>query len=270
MSEMKGEFRSKYGNNEYATAPGKVSCAPTLRFFAGMIFGPLIELWFKARQGKCTDAVWLDGSNWLAEIFENAGGRIVVEGLENLDKVDGPCVFVANHMSTLETFLLPGMIRPRKPVTFVVKRGLTALPVFGPIMRSRNPIVVDRVNPREDLVTVLTEGVARLGVGISVIIFPQSTRSMHFEPEHFNSIGIKLALKGGVPIIPIALKTDAWGQGRKIKELARIRPELPARFRFGEPVRPEGRGRVEHANICKFIDRTLAEWRIVEPITKSV
>lgn len=256
------QMPDKYGRASYSTRPGiRPALWPTPYFLLGTLLGPMTWLWYIAKRQKLDDLAWVRGSVWLADIFENTGCKIIAEGLENLENVDGPCVFIANHMSTLETFVLPGMIRPHMPVTFVVKKSLTTMPVFGPIMRSRNPIVVGRTNPREDLTTVLEEGTKRLADGISVIVFPQHTRSLDFDPQQFNSIGVKLALKANAAIVPIALKTDAWGQGKKIKELGAIRPELPACFRFGKPLKATGRGKAEHSQICQFIQESLAEWK---------
>ncbi|MEZ4662244.1 MAG: 1-acyl-sn-glycerol-3-phosphate acyltransferase [Caldilineaceae bacterium] len=75
-----------------------------------------------------------------------------------MEKVDGPCVFIANHMSTLETICLPGVIQPYKDCTFIVKRGIVEYPVFKHLMIARDPVVVDRKNWAEDLKVVLEEG----------------------------------------------------------------------------------------------------------------
>ena len=187
---------------------------PSLSFYSRLFLGPVRWLCRRASQGRCDDAAWVYASIWTADLMERMGCPIEVEGMDAINAVDGPCLFVANHMSTLETFMLPGMIRPRRPVTFVVKKSLTTMPFFGAVMRSRDPIVVGRVNPREDLSAVLNGGVERLKKGVSIIVFPQSTRSSVFDERHFNSIGVKLARRAGVPIVPLALKTDAWGQGK--------------------------------------------------------
>lgn len=262
MKYASGIMPEKFGAHSYISpSPAEPAALPTPRFLLGIAAGPLIWLWLKARQSKCDDIAWANGSVWVADLFEAMGGRIIVAGLEHVAALQQPCVFIANHMSTLETFLLPGMIRPLRPVTFVVKKSLTTMPIFGPVMRSREPVVVERKNPRADLAAVMKEGVDKLTRGISVIVFPQHTRSLKFDAEGFNSIGVKLAARAEAPVIPLALKTDAWGQGKKIKELGKIRPDLPARFKFGPALRVSGNGKREHAVISQFICDTVANWQ---------
>ena len=232
---------------------------PSLAFYLRM-FPPVARLCLKARRGECDDVAWVRESAAVARALESVGCVLRVEGLDRLAAVQGPCVFVANHMSTLETFVLPSIIRPRRSVTFVVKRSLTTMPGFGHVMRSRDPIVVDRVNPRADLAAVLDGGAERLARGVSIVVFPQSTRALRFDPARFNTIGVKLARRAGVPLVPLAVKTDAWGQGRLIKDFGAIQPELPVHFRFGEPLRVDGPGKAEHAAVCAFIGAALEEW----------
>jgi 1-acyl-sn-glycerol-3-phosphate acyltransferase len=134
-------------------------------------------------------------------------------------------------------------------------------PIFGPILGTRKPIVVGRVNAREDLRTVLEEGQKRLSQNISVIIFPQTTRSPEFDAQKFNTLGVKLAKRASVPVIPVALKTDAWGIGRKFKDLGKICPIKPVRMCFGKPLDIKGSGKQNHNTIVEFISGKLEEWR---------
>ena len=60
----------------------------------------------------------------------------------------------------------------------------------------------------------MEEGSERLKKGKSVLIFPQKTRSEIFNPKEFNSLGVKLAKKNNVPVIPMAVLTDAWVKER--------------------------------------------------------
>ena len=132
-------------------------------------------------------------------------------------------------------------------------------------MRSRNPVAVSQTNPREDLVTMLKEGTERLKRGISIIVFPQGARTATYIPEEFNTIGVKLAHRAGVPIVPLALKTDAWGNGRIIRDFGRIDPTKKVHFAFSEPLRVEGRGTEQHQAVLDFIGGKLAEWQSEAP-----
>lgn len=214
----------------------------------------------KALQGIYPAEKWAESSFEIVRALENIGTIISITGLENMRKFEGPAVFIANHMSTLETFVLPCIIQPIKPVTFVVKQSLVDTPVFGPIMRSRDPILVGRTNPREDLKAVLDGGTRKLQTGQSIVIFPQSTRSFTFKPEEFNTLGIKLALKANVPVVPIALKTDAWGIGKIAKDFGPIDPGKKVHFAFGEPMSIQNRGAEEHQKIINFISKKLDQW----------
>jgi len=215
----------------------------------------------KALKGVYPAEKWAESSFEILRALENIGTSISITGMDNMRAFDGPAVFIANHMSTLETFVLPCIIQPVKPVTFVVKQSLIDTPVFGPIMRSRDPILVGRTNPREDLRTVLEGGTKKLQAGQSIVIFPQSTRSFIFMPEDFNTLGIKLALKAHVPAVPIALKTDAWGIGKLVKDFGPIDTRKKVNFAIGEPMTIQNRGTEEHQKIIAFISEKLGHWQ---------
>ena len=216
-----------------------------------------------AQAGLYNSDAWITSSVDIRAAMEKCGTKITVEGFGNFKNIDGPCVFVGNHMSTLETFVLPGLIRPFRPVNFVVKESLLRYPVFQHVMRSRDPIVVERKDPRADFTAVMQGGVANLSKGISVIVFPQSTRMPGISRQHFNSMGVKLARKANVPVVPVALRTDAWGMNGLfglLKDHGPIHPEIPVNFRFGKPLVIEGNGKAEHEEVYSFIENSLAEW----------
>ena len=214
----------------------------------------------QAIKGVYDTKAWSDSSFFIFRFIEKAGGIFSISGMENLEKDPGPVVFICNHMSTLETMILPCLIAPHREVTFVVNDTLVRHPLFGHVMRSRDPIVVGRTDPRKDFEEVMTKGPELLAKGSSIIIFPQSTRSLVFNPEEFNSLGVKLAKKAGVRVIPVALKTDFWGQGKFIKELGPLDSRKTIRFRFGESFPVTGNGKTENQKIIDFILSSLAEW----------
>jgi 1-acyl-sn-glycerol-3-phosphate acyltransferase len=204
---------------------------------------------------------WTDSSIEILRFIEKSGGVFHITGMDNFKKVQGSVLFISNHMSTLETMILPCIIGPHKELTFVVKESLVKHPLFGDVMRSRNPIVVGRTDPRKDLEAVMNEGTEKLKNGISIIIFPQSTRSVEFKPEEFNSLGVKLAKKAGATVIPIALKTDFWGNGKIIKELGPLDHNKHIHIKFGEPMQITGNGKEENQKIIDFIKSSLEEWK---------
>ena len=194
------------------------------------------------------------------EALESVGVEFEVTGIEHLKNVDGPCLIVGNHQGTLETMILPGIIQPFLEVTCVVKQSLVNYPVFKHVLRSRNPIAVSQTNPRADLKLMLSGGQERLAAGVSLFVFPQGERSLVFDPNQFNSIGVKLAGRADVPIIPLALKTDAWPVGEILSDVGLIDASKKVHFAFGEPLHVEGRGAEENATIIAFIEEKLQLW----------
>lgn len=213
-----------------------------------------------ARAGKYDAAEWERSSMNIFKLLEKAGARINIEGLDNIRNAEGPVVFISNHMSTMETMIFPGIINPIKKVTFVVKDNLITHPIFKDIMIARKPIVVSRSNSREDLLKVLNEGKEILASGKSIIIFPQSTRYTDFDPSKFNSLGIKLAIKAGCSVIPVAIKTDFWANGKLVKDLGPLRRKEPVHISFGKALKPEGKGKAEHEKVIDYITQHLKEW----------
>lgn len=232
---------------------------PGVHFYGRATYQVFRAAWL-ARGGRYTSDEWIHDSHHIMRGLERVGVRITVCNPGVFQRIDGPCVVVGNHMSTLETFLLPGIIQPRNAFTFVVKQALVQMPVFRHVMRSRDPIVVGRSNPRDDFRIMLEEGSARLQQGISIVVFPQTTRTTTFNPAQFNSIGVKLARKAKVPVIPLALRSDAWGQGKWIKDAGRIDPERPVHMVFGEPIHVTGQGREAHEQVVAFIRQHFQEW----------
>jgi 1-acyl-sn-glycerol-3-phosphate acyltransferase len=263
MDRLSADESLRFVEGAYRTVPGGRSVPA--RIFPGARFYSRVAriVWRAGRaasRGNYDDEAWRRSSLDVFRAFERVGGVVEIEGVDRFSGIGGPCVFIGNHMSTLETFLLPSIIVPSKRVTYVVKRSLVEYPVFGHVMRSRDPIVVGRTNPREDLTAVLEGGAGRLGEGISIVVFPQTTRTEIFDPAAFNSIGIKLAKRARVPVVPVALKTDAWGNGRLFKDFGKIDPARVAHFAFGQPLLVQGSGADEHQLVIDFIREHLRMW----------
>ena len=231
-------------------------------YFVGGYISEVLRSRKLALKGLYDYDAWSESSYRIFKFIEGCGGRFHLRGLENINSSLGPTVFISNHMSVLETFIFPCIIGPHLPFTFVVKESLVKHAIFGPVMRSRNPIVVKRINPREDFQEVLREGKKLLASGISVVIFPQSTRNVDFVPEEFNSMGVKLAKAANVPIIPVAIKTDFWGNGKIIKDVGSVNRNSQIHMTFGRSFKVNGIGKDEHKSIVDFIGSNIELWKI--------
>ena len=149
---------------------------------------------------------------------EQFGIKVTLDGWKNRTAHDGPVVYLCNHMSTLETILLPPILLTYSPFNVVVKASLSHLPFLEKAAVHMGLVPIGRKSPREDLMTIFREGCERIGKGNSMLIFPQGSREKVFARKGYSSIGAKLAEKAGVPVMPIAVKTDC------------------------EPTRPSGKG----------------------------
>ncbi len=193
-------------------------------------------------------------------LAEQCGAEFHIEGLDNLANLEQAPVIIGNHMSLLETISIGAMTSNRRKATFVIKKDLLKVKFFGKILKGLQAIPILRKNPKEDFKIILKSGCELLNKGISVIIFPQSTRSAEFIPEQFSSIGIKLAKKANAPIIPLALKTDFIENGKYLRNLGPLNRSKKIYFKFGKPINVLGNGKEQHKYIIDFIQKSLKEW----------
>jgi 1-acyl-sn-glycerol-3-phosphate acyltransferase len=141
--------------------------------------------------------VWI-GRTWISWIFRTCGVRVVAEGLDNVDRTRS-YVFMSNHQSVLDI----GALVLTLPVNwrFVAKRELTWVPFFGWALGLSDQIVIDRGN-RASAMRSLSRAAERVRGGISVIVFPEGTRSPTGRMREFKSGGFHLAIEAQVPILP--------------------------------------------------------------------
>ena len=214
-----------------------------------------------AKRGELNAENQVFYSNQNFKLVEKCGGKIHLKGLDNLSKLEErPVILVGNHMSLLETALFHSIVRPRVDFTFVIKKALFKVPFFGAIMLSLQAIPLTRKDPRLDLKTLMREGKYIIKQGKTIIMFPQGTRSEAFSPKKFSSIGIKLARKTQVDVMPFALKTDFLKNGTMFRDLGPVCPENHVHFEFGEPIKIEGTGKGANQKVIDFISSRLDKW----------
>ena len=266
VSSLEEVMTERISGNTY-DSPEDIPRCPREYLMLGTRWSPYTKFFgimFRARalavRGLYDDEAWADSSIDVLKGLERCGARFHISGLDNVRMLNGPAVFVANHMSTFETLILPGLINPIRLCTYVVKEKLMRGIIWGPIMCSRDPIAVTRKDPRKDLDAVMAGGATHLANGRSIIIFPQGTRKNVFVRSELNSLGVKLASRAGVPVVPVALKTDYWGNSPVFRGFGPVHRERPVMIEFGAPIPVPGRGKSEHEAALDFIEGRLRAW----------
>ncbi|MGN0852079.1 MAG: lysophospholipid acyltransferase family protein [Kiritimatiellia bacterium] len=211
---------------------------------------------------------YLTTDRWAHYCFETVrkaeayGTKVLAEGWENRKNHEGPVVYLANHMSTLETILLPFFLLTYGPFNTVVKASLSHLPGLTRAAVHMGLVPIGRTNPREDLMTVFKVGGERIARGESFLIFAQGTRQSVFARKGWSSIGAKLAEKTGVPVVPIAVKTDIQptrpgGKGW-LKDFGPVDPAKDIRVACGPVL--QGTSKEMHGASFDWIRRKLDAW----------
>lgn len=159
-----------------------------------VFIAPLLP--FRARYRLVVQA-WCASATWLAKVV--VGIRYEVRGLENIP--EKPCVILAKHQSTWETFFLSAFF---EPLSQVVKRELLFVPFFGWAMAMLRPIAIDRSNPKAALKQLAKQGNERIKQGAWVLVFPEGTRIPPGQIGKFSRGGAALAVNAGLPVLPIA------------------------------------------------------------------
>ena len=231
-----------------------------LHFYAKVSRVILASGW-DASHGSWDETNWARHSHGILRAVEGCGGLVTIRGLEHVKDVDGPFVCAANHMSMVEPLVLPSVLLTHGPLSVVLKENLLRYPALGNVIRAIDPICVGRRNAREDLKTVLAKGAESLANGRSILVFPQSTRSTRFIPRQFNTLGVKLAGRAGVPVIPLALKTDFVQPGKVIRDISRVNRQALLHFEFGAPLVVADQ-KEAHRRCVDFIRARLTEWGV--------
>jgi 1-acyl-sn-glycerol-3-phosphate acyltransferase len=133
---------------------------------------------------------------WIARV---AGLRTRVEGLENIPA--GTCLFAANHTSNADPPAIVSAI-PRR-IAILAKKSLFAIPIVGPAFRLAQFVPVDRANA-ERAAASIDLAAQKMKKGVSILIYPEGTRSPDGRLRPFRHGAFVLAIKAGVPVVPVA------------------------------------------------------------------
>lgn len=196
--------------------------------------------------------MYVKDSQKFVELVRKCGAKIYIDTKE-LKNLNPPVVLVSNHMSSLETFIFGYIIGRYFKFSFVVKKSLFKYPIFGKIIKFLNPIGVNRKNPKEDFKKIVEESKKLFEKGISLLVFPQATRSITIDEDKFNTIGIKLSKIFNVQLVPICVKTDFLSIGKIVKDFGKIDPTKDVYVKVFSPVSPKDAKKSTHQDILKQI-----------------
>ncbi len=140
---------------------------------------------------------------WARAIRFFAGIKVEIKGLEHLDKSKS-YIFMSNHQSHLDAVAYATTLRFR--IRFFVKKELISLPIFGQAIYMSRHIVINRENIEKAKNSIEKARELIKKYKLSVLVFPEGTRSKTGEIDEFKKGGFVLALETGIPIVPMAVQ----------------------------------------------------------------
>jgi 1-acyl-sn-glycerol-3-phosphate acyltransferase len=152
-----------------------------------------------ARRGRASH--WIVRHVWVAVMLRVFCVKVIVSGLENFEP-DRPCVFVSNHQSHFDIITIfhstPTNLR------FIAKKSLFRIPFFGWYLALAGYIRLDRSN-RDRAIRSHDKAAEKIQKGVPIVSFPGGTRSPDGSVQPFKKGAFMLALKAGVPLVPVSI-----------------------------------------------------------------
>ena len=150
---------------------------------------------------------WARSMIWWLRVTCNV--RHEISGMENIP--DKPCIILAKHQSTWETFAFQAIFPTQ---VYVLKRELLWIPIFGWGLAMTSPIAINRASGREALKQLVSKGQARLAKGLWVVIFPEGTRMRPHQQGKYHIGGAWLACQTKTAVLPVAHNAGhCWPKG---------------------------------------------------------
>jgi 1-acyl-sn-glycerol-3-phosphate acyltransferase len=148
------------------------------------------------------DFVHLIARIWARSILMASRVHVRVDGLSNIEP-DKSYIYMANHQSNFDIPVLLGYL----PVQFrwLAKAELFKIPMFGRAMLAAGYVKIDRFNQQSAFESI-SEAAQKMKNGVSVMIFPEGTRSKDGRIRPFKKGGFVMAVDSGVPIVPVIIR----------------------------------------------------------------
>jgi 1-acyl-sn-glycerol-3-phosphate acyltransferase len=192
----------------------------------------ILASWFR-RPHRSQSVYERAARGWANLLLKAAGVTVTIEGAERLSQTDAQ-VIVANHQSWFDIpalfFTLPVELR------FVAKKELFAIPLFGSALRALGHVRLDRTNLKAAIAAYAVASQYIKEQRLSVLVFPEGTRSRTGLLQPFKSGPFVLAIQSGAPVVPVYV---AGTFGILPKGSIRVRPRS-VHVAVGAPIPTEG------------------------------
>jgi 1-acyl-sn-glycerol-3-phosphate acyltransferase len=196
-------------------------------------------------------SAWMARKLWAPVILWAAGVKIEADPMPQLERGQ-PYVFMANHQSFFDVAAAYYAIN--HPFRYVAKKSLVYVPILGWYLLMSGHILIDRGNHRRALRSLHRAG-EKIAKGISILIFPEGTRSPDGRIRGFKKGPFLLALLAQVPIVPVAIE----GSRRVLaKGSTRVVPGT-IRIRLGEPIPTKGLTMDDRDRLMTLVHERLLE-----------
>jgi len=148
---------------------------------------------------KNPNALYWAGARGTMFFCRAVGVRVTVRGTERIPP--GTCLFVANHTSSADAPAVVNAI-PRR-IAILLKKSLFHYPIVGQAFHFAHFIPVER-SKHDSAIASLEKAIASMQQGQSFLIYPEGTRSPDGRLQDFKKGAVVMAIKAGVPIVPVA------------------------------------------------------------------
>lgn len=182
-----------------------------------------------------------------------SGAKVKCIGFEKIPK-DVPVLYVANHESFFDVLLT--LVRLPGNLCFVAKKGFMKIPIFAQALMLYNTLFIDRDDVKQGLQTIL-KAIENVKAGMSVFIFPEGTRSRDGKMNEFKEGSMKIALKSGCPIVPVAITNSANVFENHFPKVEGV----PVIIEFLDPVIPQDYDNKEQKHLGKLCKERIEEAR---------
>jgi 1-acyl-sn-glycerol-3-phosphate acyltransferase len=188
---------------------------------------------------------------WVDWLLRTNGIRLRREGMESLKK-DESYILVSNHASILD---IPALISAAPfPVRFLAKKSLLWFPIFGWVMYFSGHLLIERQSAKSALGS-LKKASSLLQEGISIIVFPEGTRSPDGEVKEFKRGAFLLAQHSKFPVVPVSI----IGAYEMLPRQGWCLWPGNIYIRIGEPIRTRDLSRQESRDLMKRVRETIME-----------